>query len=128
LIQAVGCVCDTGARGEDGERADRCADAGCVGGGDNVLAIQPSLVSMSVQMEPPTVTWPVRKAKRGRTTLMKGGLKGKLGGKVTCSVMCSCISFHTHAHSRVRYHRDVMLSSAAARYTCTITSIYYAPR
>jgi hypothetical protein len=60
-----------------------------------VLAIQPSLVSMRVQMDPPRVTWPVRKAKRGRTTLMKGGLKGKFGGKVTCSVMCSCKRTHS---------------------------------
>lgn len=37
---------------------------------------QPLLVSSSMQMEPPTVTWPVRNLKRGRTTRTKGGVNG----------------------------------------------------
>ena len=32
--------------------------------------------TISVQMEPPMVTWPVRKAKRGRSTRMYGGADG----------------------------------------------------
>jgi len=42
-------------------------------------------VSSSMQIDPPTVTWPVWKAKRGATTRKKGGEEGKSAPKDTSS-------------------------------------------
>ena len=45
---------------------------------DSIVIVldQPAEVSISVQIEPPMVTWPVRKAKRGRSTRTYGGAEG----------------------------------------------------
>ena len=45
--------------------------------------LQPAVVSSSMHSDPPMVTCPVWNLKRGRTTRMKGGAKGKFPGNVT---------------------------------------------
>ncbi len=42
----------------------------------SLVLFHPLLVSNSIQMDPPSVTCPVRNWKRGETTLTKGGANG----------------------------------------------------
>lgn len=48
----------------------------------DLAELHPAGVIDSMQIDPPIVTWPVRKANFGFITRMNGGSKGKFSGKV----------------------------------------------
>eukprot|EP00966_Prymnesium_polylepis_P102937 2384486-Prymnesium_polylepis.1 len=68
-------VCACAGRGGFGACV-RIAREGRVRGERRVRARRACEVSISVQIEPPMVTWPVRKTNRGRMTRTYGGRAG----------------------------------------------------
>mmetsp|Transcript_53859 Transcript_53859/g.123956 ORF Transcript_53859/g.123956 Transcript_53859/m.123956 type:complete len:303 (+) Transcript_53859:464-1372(+) len=83
---------------------------------------QPELVSSSIQIEPPIVTWPEWKAKRGDTTRTKGGAIGKASVKMISSVTAAASAWAPVASAWVRssFASGVSaggVSSALQRYT-----------
>jgi len=66
----------------------------------SLLGDHPDAVSTSIQMLPPTVMWPVRNLKRGRTTRTNGGFIGySFGNVISSSIAGYQIQSQTSAHN-----------------------------